>query len=412
MTAHSHLIDAPALSGMAQLTDYAEIDEVLRSRIFVQGAYSGSRDNLMRDTLTLLDGEAHLQRRRLLGRLFSTEAMLAYRHQYLTPVIERTLAELARLERGADGAVHANLVPLVQRCLYRVGAAITGIDGLESPERADRFIELVRSIASGCTVDWSREDPTEVLRRAFEARDELERTLFRPSCERRRELLAAAQRGDSAGAVPNDIITLMLSHWEPSWDDELPLREVSVFLVGSTQTTAGALVLLMLRLEDWFARHPEQRALLASDPDFLRRAAFESLRMTVAAPARIRTATEDVTLSSGRRIAAGERVALLFLPANQDPSRFGEDAAEFNPWRETRDVKAWGHAFGGGAHACLGRPMVTGIRADEDTEGTLEAISRMLYDAGMELDGSDLAVPDDGTWYSTYVSVPVRFTAV
>jgi cytochrome P450 len=185
-----------------------------------------------------------------------------------------------------------------------------------------------------------------------------------------------------------------------------------VFLVGSTQTTAGSLVLLVLRLEEWFNRHPDQRRLVA-DGDFVRRAAFESLRQTVAAPARIRLATEDVTLASGRQVKAGERVALLFLPANMEVERFGPDAEEFNPWREVDGKTSWGHAFGGGAHACLGRPMVTGMRSGtDDAEGTVAGLARMLYAAGMELSRADLPVPDQRTFYSTYVNVPVRFTGV
>jgi cytochrome P450 len=243
---HSMLLDAPAVAGLAQLTDFGEIDEILRSRKFVQGAYEGSKDNLMRDTLTLLDGPRHLQRRRILGKLFSGDAMLGYREQHLMPVVERTLAELAALDRDADGAVHTDLVALIQRCLYRVGAAITGIDGLEDPEVADRFIDQVQAIAAGCTVDWARADPDVVMERAFAARGEFERTLYTPSLERRRELVARAnEEGIGPDATPKDMITLLLLNWDPSWDDELPLREVSVFLVGSTQTTAGSLVLLV-----------------------------------------------------------------------------------------------------------------------------------------------------------------------
>jgi hypothetical protein len=62
-------------------------------------------------------------------------------------------------------------------------------------------------------------------------------------------------------------------------------------------------------------------------------------------------------------------------------------------------------AFSGGTHACLGRPMVTGS-AKSDVDGTMTAILRRLYEAGLELEGDP--VRDESTHYPMYDSVPVR----
>ena len=66
-------VNAPTVSGMAQLTDYDEISEVLRSRKFLQGQYPVSGKQMMRDTVATLDGDAHLKRRRVLAQLSMTK---------------------------------------------------------------------------------------------------------------------------------------------------------------------------------------------------------------------------------------------------------------------------------------------------------------------------------------------------
>jgi cytochrome P450 len=394
--------EAPAVAGATYITEYAEIAEVLLSKSFAQGGYASSRQSLARDTVGVLEGAAHLQRRRLMARLFSEEAIATYQEQHLYPVIEHSLAEVAS-SRNATGVVTADLVPLTQRCLYRVAAALTGIDGLDDPRAVDRFIEQIRAITDGFMVDWLRQDPAVVMQRGADATEAFRREFFEPSAARRRELLAAG------GPLPTDLVTLMYSSWDDSWDEEQPLREASLFLLASTQTTAVSLVLYVLRLEGWFEEHPEERALVADDSGFLRRAAFESLRLTVASPARLRVATADVRLGSGREIKAGERVALWFIPAHMEP-RFGDDTAAFDPHRVVEEGAPWGLAFGAGVHACVGRPLVTGIKSKSEADGTMVSVARRFYAAGMRLDGD--AVPDEGTFYDQYVSVPIRFTSL
>jgi cytochrome P450 len=410
-------VDVPdAVAGMIQLTDYEEIGEVLKSRKFLQGGHRIARQTLMKDIVFMIDGEEHLARRRVLARLLDDDAVAGYRDRHLVPVVERTLAEMAATSRGADGLVRTDLSPLVQICLHRVAAALVGIDGLESAQATERFIGQVRTITAGQTVDWSIDDKDAVLARAHAARDDFQREFFGPSLARRKELVEKARaKGENPEALATDMLTLMVVHRDDTWngDDMLLLREVNGFITGSTQTTANGFISLAMRLEKWFEAHPEDRELVDTDPEFLRRAAFESLRMTVAPPARIRTATEDVTLSSGRRIKSGESVAMYFVPANMEPTRFGEHADEFNP---RRDVAAgtppWGISFGAGAHTCPGRPLVTGSRnpmGKVGVDGTLVSMSRRFYGAGMELDPDRPLVRDTGTHYEIYSSVPIRF---
>lgn len=402
-------IDAPIVAGMAQLTSYDEINEVLTSRKFLQGGNTMSGQQLMRDVLPLLDGERHMKRKRLISRLFNDDSVESYRERHLFPVIEHSLAEIAALPRSPAGLCRVDLVPLVQRCLYRVAAAVSGVDGLETMEAAERLVDQAKTMVAGMTVEWSREDPEIVLQRAFAAQDAFRREFFQPSYDRRAQLLAT-----QGSLEPADVMTLILTNRSDAWagDDDLPLREIALFLVSATQTTAGGLVSLILRLEKWFAAHPADRRLLADDPGFLRRAAFDSLRLTVAAPARIRTATEDVRLATGRQIRAGEKVALLFIPANTDADRFGADATDFNPHRLAPASPPWGLAFGAGAHSCPGRPLVTGGRSlsgEVSVDGTMVAISRRFYAAGLRLDDQSPPIRDEATFYDLYTKVPVIF---
>ena len=410
---------AEAVAGMIELTDYDEIGEVLKSRKFLQGGHRIARQTLMKDVVFMIDGEEHLARRRILARLLDDDAVAGYRDRHLVPVVERCLAEEAATHRGADGLVRTDLSPLIQVCLHRVAAALVGVDGLESAEATQRVLRQVRTITAGPTVDWSLDDKDAVLARGHAARDEFQREFFEPSLERRKKIIADARdRGDSPQAIlalATDMLTLMVVHREDTWksDDMLLLREVNGFITGSTQTTANGFISLALRLERWFAKHPQDRKLIDTDPEFLRRAAFESLRLTVAPPARIRTASEAVTLSSGRTIAAGQSIAMYFVPANMD-ARFGAHADEFDPHRKTPEgIPPWGIAFGAGAHTCPGRPLVTGSRnpmGKVGADGTLVSISRRFYAAGMQLDPDRPLVRDPGTHYEIYSSVPIRFS--
>jgi cytochrome P450 len=402
------VVDAPIVTGMEQLGNYDEIQEILQSRKFLQGQYPVSGTQMLRGTVTTLDGDAHLKRRRILARLFSDDRVAEQRRRYLVPMIEQCLAEAVAMGRAAGGVVRADLIPLVQRCLYRVAAAVTGIDGLESTVAADRLIAQVRDIATGITIDWTRDDPAAVLARAMAARNAFRDEFFLPSFEKRMKRVAEPGAPESA-----DALTLILRHRQEAWqgDDELILREISLLLNASTQTTAIAFTALVMRLEKWLLEHPEDRDRIESEPEFLRRAAFESLRMTVSTPARIRIATEEVVLKSGRKIRAGEAVALLFLPANEDPARFGASGGQFDPGRSVADgTPPWGLSFGAGAHTCPGRPLVTGSRNPTgriDVDGSLVSLARRFYGAGLALDPERPAVRDTGTHYEIYASVPI-----
>ena len=316
--ASTHM-DIPSITNLTQLSDFDEINQVLLSQKFIQGGFPVSGKKFIAGVITLLDGKTHAQRRLVMSRMLNDNHVADMREAFLEPAIDQSLKEIAAGTKPVDEIIHADLVMLAQRSIHRIAAAVSGVDGIDTPKDADRLIELVRRIAAGVTVQFSREPEEEVLRDAEDAKQEFNNELFAASLKRRVALADDVKSGAlSAEALPQDMLMQTVAHRDGVWsgDEDLPLREICHFLVGASQTTAGSLVLFILRLEQWFADHPEDRTLVDSDPNFLRAAAYESLRLTVGAPARLRTAIEDVTLKSGRTIKQGETIALLFIPAN------------------------------------------------------------------------------------------------
>src|SRR6185436_18464182 len=99
-------------------------------------------------------------------------------------------------------------------------------------------------------------------------------------------------------------------------------------------------------LLNWVEKDPAVRRPLLDDPSFLRRAAFEAMRMRPATPFQIRKTLKSVTLSSGRRVAEGEYIALAMAEASRDRTVFGEDADTYDPMRKpVGRVKPAGLAF-------------------------------------------------------------------
>lgn len=397
----------PYMEGITQLSSYEEINEVLRSPDFVQSAFDVSAPHFLDNTLVMLDGSSHFDRRRIEAHLFSRRALSRYKEEKLAPMVERTLRELAA---AADGdRIKADLVPLTWRMLGKVAATVTGLDLGDGPEEIELLLTHVRRFARALTVEWSTDDREITIADGLRARAEFVEDFFARSSARRRDLVARYKAGlISKEEVPQDLITLLYLHWDEAWDAGLPLRETTLFLVGSTATTAQAFPHFIKHIESWMTEHPGDRHLIADDPQFLRQALFESLRLFVAAPARLRRSLREVVLKSGRKIAEGERVGLLFQPANADPGIFGDDAMTFNPFRTPEGSTAWGLSFGGGEHACIGRPLVTGIHNSHDqTDGTMVVIARMLYQAGLSLDPDRPLVPDETTHYDMFESMPI-----
>ncbi|MEE6168093.1 MULTISPECIES: cytochrome P450 [unclassified Mycolicibacterium] len=116
-------------------------------------------------------------------------------------------------------------------------------------------------------------------------------------------------------------------------------------VTGGNDTTTGMLGGAVQLLQ----QRPDQRRLLAHDPELIPEAVDEFLRLTSPVQGLARTATRDVTIGD-TTIPAGRRTLLLYGSGNRDEREFGDDAAELDVRRHPRNILTFSH----GAHFCLG----------------------------------------------------------
>ncbi len=96
-------------------------------------------------------------------------------------------------------------------------------------------------------------------------------------------------------------------------------------------------------------RRPDQRRLLARQPELIPDAVDEFLRLTSPVQGLARTVTRDVTIGD-TTIPADRKVLLLYGSGNRDERQYGPDAAELDVTRRPRNILTFSH----GAHHCLG----------------------------------------------------------
>jgi cytochrome P450 len=161
-----------------------------------------------------------------------------------------------------------------------------------------------------------------------------------------RELVAAKT------AAPGEDLLTQLVHAAQDGDsldqDELVAMIFLLILAGHVTT-----VNLIASAAYALLTHPDQRALLADDPDLVDGAIEETLRCW--GPAELaseRYALEDLELS-GIDVRRGDLVLPILAAADRDPARFA-DPDRFDLARPDARRHL---AFGKGVHACLGAPL-------------------------------------------------------
>lgn len=394
-------------SELEHLSSFGDIDETLRSPKFVQGQH---RQSLMflGDTILLIDGNEHFERRRMESELFDRSALQYYESHALRPVVNRIMNGL---KADTDGVVHADLVDITRTALYRISASVTGIDGVDESESTQTFVDWVNLLGEASTVQWSTRPRDVVIAEGLEIRRKFYDRFLGPSIERRHELLRQLRAGTiTKQDLPRDVMMTLLLKTDGAFDPDMLVREATLYLIASTRTTLHAVPHTFQHVNDWATKHNRQFAQIA-DPAFLRAAAGESLRLHPPSPALVRQALEDVTLQSGLTFKAGQFVGLLFGPGNRDKTVFGPDADEFNPYRKLPDrVKGWGLSFGGGEHLCIGRSLVTGLsspKPDETTNGTILNILTSLYQRQARPNEASAPERVATSLYDAYVTYPI-----
>lgn len=162
-------------------------------------------------------------------------------------------------------------------------------------------------------------------------------------------------------------------------------------VAGGNDTTTG----LLGGATQLLHRYPDQRKLLADDPELIGDAVEEFLRLTSPVQGLARTLTRDVTIEK-TTIPEGRKVLLLYGSANRDERQYGPNAAELDVRRRPRNILTFSH----GAHHCLGAAA-----ARMQARVTLDELLTRCPD--IEVDEAGI-IWAEGNYVRRPVSVPVR----
>ena len=296
-------------------------------------------------SLLLLEGEAHLERRRLMLPPFHGERMRAYE-----PAITRIArAEIDRWQPGAPLVLHPRMRAITFEVILRLVFGVTDDTRLERlRELLPRFLDRTASPALSFRVLLARRlgrpDP---LERLAAAGGEIDDVLYAHIAARR-----------AAGGDGDDVLSMLLAarfgDGSAMSDGELRDQLVTLLLAGH-ETTATALAWTF----DLLAHDPAVLERLTTevrggDDTYLRAVIAESLRLRPVLPL------------AGRRLARELRAGPYALPPGTDvspsiwllhtredlypqprafrPERFLEGAAPAYGWIP----------FGGGVRRCIG----------------------------------------------------------
>ena len=379
-----------------RLTSFGEVDEVFRSRDFGQGSHIEGHPSefLFHGSVVTLGGEEHFERRRMEAAILRKSALAKLENDLLRGALDLQF-ESVRSQRGPDGVARADLLKILRGGLIPMAAEIVGLDGLDSDESIERLRVGLLDISAASGARWSVGPLGDIVSGGVASKRAFVLDYFEPAWRRRRELVedVVAGRRDRA-ELPNDLITQLITHPISGWDEDVNVREVLLYFTGAANTPALVAPHIVKDVLEWLDSHPEDQRLIAG-PDreeFLWRSSLESLRLHLEVPAHFRVARHAVTLSTGRRVEAGEAMALDIVAASRDPDVFGEDAGSFNPHRATpARGMAFGFAFGGGPHTCIGRELMVGPATGEVAQpgasrGVLGKLLLYLFDRGVRLD--------------------------
>ncbi len=161
------------------------------------------------------------------------------------------------------------------------------------------------------------------------------------------ELLEA--RRQSGPAAPDDVTTSLLQEWID--DRRLSHDEIVSILRNWTVGELGTITACVGILAHHLAQNQELQQKLREDLSLLPTAIDEILRLHPPLISNRRVTTRSVEIG-GRRIAAGERITLMWASANRDEAIFGDpDEVRFDRDPERNLL------YGRGIHVCPGAQL-------------------------------------------------------
>ena len=227
------------------------------------------------------------------------------------------------------------------------------------------------------------------------------------------------EAGDIAeDELPRDVLMVLLRNQDKvDLSRESLRREIAFYLLAGAHTSATAFTRCMHNIFKWLDAHPEDAQRVRNDRIFVQRCTHETIRLQGSSPTSQRWALADLELSSGIKIAKGDRVTIDLNQANRSTDIYGADAEEFNPDRVLADgATPWGRSFGQGMHACIGQDLAAGLSFDsEATEqdhlfGLVPVAVQTMFDHGCLPDPDSPPELDDSTTRPYFGKYPVVFT--
>ena len=287
----------------------------------MQGWTDGPFVDWIRLNVVMMNPPGHGRLRALVTRAFTPKAVASMRG-----VSERVAQDLCGEVDAGGGTVEfvhdwARVLPL------RVVCEMIGVPRVDVAQMAEWAHGL--TVASGMADPSARHAGDQAME-AFNAY--VSSMIAERRGARRDDLLSALIDVEEAG----DRLTM----------DELVAMVVQLIFAGH-ETTQNLLGNGMYRLLE----HPDQRALLAREPERIAGAVEEMLRYDPPIIFTSRIATEPMQIG-GVEVAADQLVMLNLTAANHDPAQFSEPA-RFDVTRpEVRHL-----SFGHGVHFCLGASL-------------------------------------------------------
>ncbi|NOD97782.1 cytochrome P450 [Ruegeria sp. HKCCD6228] len=152
-------------------------------------------------------------------------------------------------------------------------------------------------------------------------------------------------RRANPGDPATDVLTRLMQDDTDGGLTEVELYQNCIFILNAGHETTTNLIGNALELLE---RHRDKRAELLANPDLIKTAMDEFLRLESPNQFGNRLTTEDVTFH-GQTIPAGTDVHLCIGAANRDPRQFERPDEVVLDRRPNKH-----HAFAGGPHTCVG----------------------------------------------------------
>jgi cytochrome P450 len=365
----------------------------------------------MGDVLVNLHADEHRARRRLENRLFRRDTFFHYERDLFPAIIEDTVKPYI-----AEG--RAELVDFGHQLMMNLAALTAGVDRPRgTPEETFHLYDY--TFIEGATLGHYTGDKDA---KAAEVESQLlkfDAEFLEPGIARREALLEQFEAGDIAeDELPRDVLMVLLRNQDKvDLSRESLRREIAFYLLAGAHTSATAFTRCMHNIFKWLDAHPEDAQRVRNDRIFVQRCTHETIRLQGSSPTSQRWALADLELSSGIKIAKGDRVTIDLNQANRSTDIYGADAEEFNPDRVLADgATPWGLSFGQGMHACIGQDLAAGLSFDsEATEqdhlfGLVPVAVQTMFDHGCLPDPDSPPELDDSTTRPYFGKYPVVFT--